>query len=543
MTLDSLQSDSRGVSEVIGSILVFGLVVALVSMLQVQAVPNANEEVEFEHSNQVSNDMADLQVAVSESVDTGRTKEANVKLGADYPPRLLFFNPPSATGRMQTSDPATIRISNADADGNLGAYLQTNPELSTRQLNYTANYNELENAPVHVREAAVAYKATDDDALVEGSTLIDGRQISLVAIGGEYDSAGVQSETVSAKPLSAPSKSYQVSDTGSRIRLEVPTTLPEEQWSEILEGEYAAGATTLGGVTPSGDGFVMRAEYDDTTTPNTLLLELKQGEQYTLQLGKVGFGDGGDPTAKYIVPSTRNPGEATVEVRDTFNNPVSGVELDVEFVDANGNTVGTTTVTTGPDGTASVSQSGGAVTATFSADLDDSGSVDPTLEELETAFNGDDGPILLTDVSATSGTDTITLDLSNEGTARRVTRVQTHYVTELESKSVLESVVLAGGGPVGSLTSTSLNTTNVTDGPDAVTAIGGTSLNSNAVEGEAPGSVTGGPTVPTGTSSLSLTFDDTYVLNERGALLVEVTVFYDGGHRERYTVHLFENEA
>lgn len=380
MTLQSLRSDSRGVSEVIGSILVFGLVVALVSLLQVQAIPNANEEVEFEHSNRVTNDMADLRVAISESVDTGRTKEANVKLGADYPPRLLFFNPPSSTGRLRTSDAATIRIANADGEGNLGNYLATDPQLSTRSLNYTVNYNELENSPERVREATVSYEAVDDDVLVKDSTFIDGREVSLVAIGGEYSEEGVQAETVTTKPLSSPAKSYEISDTGSRITLDIPTNLPEEQWSEILEGEYASGATTLGGVTPSGNGFVMRATYDDTTTPNTLTVELKQGEQYTLRMGKVGFGTGGDPEPTYIIPVEDNdPTVATIEVRDGFNNPVSGVVVDIE---------GTSdTVTTGPNGRASYRPSSGLL-VTFRKDFDGSGTATPPLEKVTVSIRG-----------------------------------------------------------------------------------------------------------------------------------------------------------
>ncbi|WP_255195974.1 Ig-like domain-containing protein [Halorarius litoreus] len=367
-------------SEVIGSILVFGLVIALISLLQVQAVPNANEEVEFEHSNAVTNDMANLRVAMSEAVDSGRTQESTVRLGVDYPPRLLFYNPPAATGRLQTSEAATMQLSNADADGNLGNYLATDPQLSTRALNYTVNYNELEGTSTRVREAGVYYEAFDDEALVKESTFIDGREISLVAIGGEYESSGVEANTVSAKALSAPAREYTIEDDGSPVTIEIPTRLPKSQWQEILADEYATNANGLDGNTVSGNGFVTAASYDTSTDPNTLTITLKPNEEYTLRLGKVGFGTGGDPEARYIVPvDDDDPTVATIEVRDSFNNPVSGVAVDIEATSE--------TVTTGPNGRASYQPSSGNL-VTFQRDFDGSGTPTAPLEKVTVSTKG-----------------------------------------------------------------------------------------------------------------------------------------------------------
>jgi hypothetical protein len=398
MTLDSLHSDSRGVSEVIGSILVFGLVIALVSMLQVQAIPNANQEVEFEHSNQVSDDMADLQVAIAESVDTGRSKKANVKLGADYPPRMLFFNPPAANGRLRTTDRASIQIANADGEGNLGNYLATDPQLSTRSLRYSVRYNELDNAPERVREATVSYKMVEDDVFVKDATFIDGKEITLVAIGGEYADEGVESATVEAKPLSAPAKEYTLTDDGDAITFTIPTTLPKEKWDEILADEYVSTTSPMTGDTVPGGGHVDDASYaTNPNGPNTLTVKLETGTEYTLRTGKVGFGTGGDPDPRYIVPvEDDDPNVATIEVRDGFNNPVSGVTVNI---------AGTSdTVTTGPDGTAAYRPSSGTL-VTFQKDFDGSGTPTAPLEKVEVATTGPRDPTDPTVVSKSIDSD------------------------------------------------------------------------------------------------------------------------------------------
>ena len=53
----NFDSDERGVSEVLGAILVFGILVVLLATIQTQAIPAANEQVEFNHNQEVQSDL------------------------------------------------------------------------------------------------------------------------------------------------------------------------------------------------------------------------------------------------------------------------------------------------------------------------------------------------------------------------------------------------------------------------------------------------------------------------------------------------------
>ena len=102
---DSLfKTDARGVSEVIGFLLVFGFIIILLSINQAQVVPQENAEIEFKHSEEVQNDLIEVRSSISTAGQADVSQFPTVKLGTNYPTRTFALNPSSATGTLQTSD-------------------------------------------------------------------------------------------------------------------------------------------------------------------------------------------------------------------------------------------------------------------------------------------------------------------------------------------------------------------------------------------------------------------------------------------------------
>ena len=60
MNTERFNADERGVSEIVGAILVFALVILLLSIIQSQAVPSQNQEIEVQHSVVVQGDLVVL---------------------------------------------------------------------------------------------------------------------------------------------------------------------------------------------------------------------------------------------------------------------------------------------------------------------------------------------------------------------------------------------------------------------------------------------------------------------------------------------------
>ncbi|WP_439027156.1 Ig-like domain-containing protein [Haloarchaeobius sp. DT45] len=325
--------DERGVSPVLGGILVFGLVLSLLALTQVSLVPAMNGQVEFDHNQGVQEDFEALHSSTYRVASTGAPESTSIELGTRYPSRMFLVNPAPASGSL-SSDPLGVTIGNVTAlDADTREYLQSlgyTLDVDTSSLVYQPRYNQYRNAPVTVYEYGVVYNRFDGSAttLVADEGFIDGNRITLVAVATDLNEQRVGSKQLTVHPVSAPAQSVAVTNTtGTTLTLTVKTTMPEARWDEILADQLVANGGTVASYT-----------YTTGATYNTLVVRLAAGEVYTLRLAGIGIEEttstpaldptylvkqnGGD---RYLTVGARE--QLTVQVRDAYNNPVSGVTL------------------------------------------------------------------------------------------------------------------------------------------------------------------------------------------------------------------------
>ena len=101
--------DTRGVSVVLGGILMFALVLMLLVLFQVTLVPSLNEASEFDHSERVQKDMEAVQADLLSASATGAPEELTVETGLRYPERAFLVNPPPVAGSMTTA-PGSVTL-------------------------------------------------------------------------------------------------------------------------------------------------------------------------------------------------------------------------------------------------------------------------------------------------------------------------------------------------------------------------------------------------------------------------------------------------
>lgn len=347
-----LQGDDRGVSEVLGAVLLFGLLIAVIIAFQATAVPVFNQGVEYEHNQRAQSQLDLLRTNLILTATTGDGSSTQVELGTDYPNRMFLLNPPPASGRLHTDSPAPVEIRNAGATGEVSDYWTgTAQTFTTRPITYSPDYNEYDNAPVTHLEHGLLYNQFDGAQIaLSDENLVDGRQISLLLVNGSLSSSGTTSRSIDLEPTSAPVRTVAVRNNTAPIVVSIPTRLSESKWRNLLADELTAQG-----------GHISSISYTTGTPYNQLVLELEPGVTYELSVAMVGVGSGIDRPEAHYVTTTDNderylpPGRSTrltVEVRDRYDNPVSGVSVDASIGSGEGTVVPVDPVT-GTDGRAS----------------------------------------------------------------------------------------------------------------------------------------------------------------------------------------------
>ena len=335
--------DNRGVSEVIGAILVFGLLIALMAIIQTQAIPAANQQVEFDHNQEVQGDLAKFHERVSRVSLSGAGESVNIQAGTGYPSRMLFFNPPRATGTISTSDPGTATLTNVRAtDPEVRHYLNgsNTVSLESRTFEYRVDYNEFQNSPTSRYEYGILYNEHKNATIVHNSgSVIDDTNINLVFMAGNYSKGSGTGQSVDIEPVSAPARPVTVTGEGnSDINITLPTDMPIQKWEELYGDQSHVTISNA-----SGD----------------VKITLDGDRKYTLRMAGIGLESGiKKPSAHYIVPA--DDGVATIgagdnatvkyEVRDKYNNPVDGVNVTIDGETKQTDGEGRVTKTVSPGG-------------------------------------------------------------------------------------------------------------------------------------------------------------------------------------------------
>lgn len=323
------RSDTRGVSEVLGAILVFSILIALLALFQVTIVPDQNAEIEFNHNERVQQDMGELQGAISSVAATGASGSVSVKTGLRYPTRLLLLNPGPVSGTLRTEEVGSgnLNLSNVEAtDAETRDYLDfgsaPGESFATRNVVYDPSYNLYNNAPETTYLSTVLYNDFEDGVTIKDrGNLVSGNRITLLFVDGQLSESSVNSVSLSPKALSAPARTVSVTgQNGNNITITLPTRLDASTWeNEILDGE-----PNVVGVTQSGS--------------NAVDIELDGSVTYELRMAKIGIGSGTtEEGAHYLTEVDGNDTSVQVdgkqkivlEVRDRFNNPVTDAAVNL----------------------------------------------------------------------------------------------------------------------------------------------------------------------------------------------------------------------
>ncbi|MFB6186855.1 MAG: hypothetical protein ABEI86_08325 [Halobacteriaceae archaeon] len=240
----TLRDDSRGVSEVIGFVMIFAILVIAFSLYQAQLIPNQNEQVEFQHFQDVRDDMVEVHATILEAGQADVAQYPTVTLGTTYPPRLLGVNPPPPVGTLRTTQAYSIQI----IDPGTGSM-----RVPTRFLVYTNGYNYLDIAPIWY-ENSVLYldpgAAGGNIAIFEDQQIVRPHSpVRVTALQNEFQESGLGDITLNIYP--AATTGVDLEELSGEVTVKIPTRLSgEAYWDDAIGSIESNGDWEYQGTQP-----------------------------------------------------------------------------------------------------------------------------------------------------------------------------------------------------------------------------------------------------------------------------------------------------
>ena len=102
--------EERGVTAVLGAMLIFLIIVTMWGIIQAYHVPLWNEDVEYEHLDDIYEDLVTLKSDIEDVALLNVPKTSDISMGVRYPGRVFLANPGAGVSGSLTSDDVAVSI-------------------------------------------------------------------------------------------------------------------------------------------------------------------------------------------------------------------------------------------------------------------------------------------------------------------------------------------------------------------------------------------------------------------------------------------------
>lgn len=352
--------DKRGVSNVLGFVLMFSLVVTTFAIYQADVIPHQNRAVEQEHAERMELEASALQSTLDTVASEGGTESTTLDLSPDYATRAIGLNGPTPQGTVRTTAAHQVELFGINSTETV-YWNGSKRRYTTRLLEIDVDYTYRQRAPSYALENGMVVKRYESGgARVATGSIVSNGTIDLTLVSGSVATSG-ESVSLAVREVSTSTESITVTSTrppgepnGGPTYVEVPTTLSLATW----EDRIASNAN----VTDVRVYCVGTSKNKTSNCPDaplgTARLYLAEGT-YDLHITKVSLGDASSPTATYLTSPDRHlpvPGIGQSQtlravVRDRYGNPVPNAQVNLSVVSGEGS-LPTTQVTTDEEGVA-----------------------------------------------------------------------------------------------------------------------------------------------------------------------------------------------
>lgn len=326
-----LASDAnRGVSTVVGFVMVFALIVSTFAIYQSDVVPHQNAEIEHQYGESLDGEFAKLQSAVREVSSRGAPASSTVQGGPEYPARALGVNGPEPTGRLATTDRYDVTLKGFET-AEERYWNGAERTFETRLLAFEPRYNFVRRDEAYVLENGVAVRTVDggDYTSSVAGEVVEGNRLDLVLLEGSVDEQR-RVHDVTLRPVSTSTDYHEVNTTfapdGDAPSIRVPTVRTDASWDALADANPRITDVSL---------YCTGTDQPKSTCPDERIahaeIVFEGGEDITMRITKVSLDDPEPTDAEYVTTdvatqtglTTRRSHEIEVTARDRYGNPTT----------------------------------------------------------------------------------------------------------------------------------------------------------------------------------------------------------------------------
>ncbi len=224
-------TEKKGVSVVLGTLLMFTIMVGLYVSTQSTQVPIWNSQIDLQALEKAYGDFLFLKSDITNVAMLKRPKSAIITMGARYPNRMIFINPKQGVSGLLEAEDSTVTVTyTIEFGGVLEPVTITTPIPSSRLI-YTLMGSEriklIYEYGLVIREFPAGSVSTDPQPLIVGDDLY----VPVLEASMFAPIASMRVESFSIKPYSAVNMKRSI----TRVTITLPTNYPQV-WKDRLEG-------------------------------------------------------------------------------------------------------------------------------------------------------------------------------------------------------------------------------------------------------------------------------------------------------------------
>ena len=225
--------DKRGVSPIIGALLMLAILVGMGGVIQSSSVPVWNMGVEYDHLGVIYSDMMSLKSDIEDVALHKSPKSSEIHLGVRYPERVIFMNPgEGATGTLAVESGVNISVNYTTSGASAPDKLDYSSSRITYELHGTINSPKyVYEHGILIRDSGTSSVTTDEQKLIVGDNIY-----IPILYASELAKSSLDVESLTIHPYLKASTDLNVES----ITITFDTAYPGIWWDPEYRAEFEA---------------------------------------------------------------------------------------------------------------------------------------------------------------------------------------------------------------------------------------------------------------------------------------------------------------